>query len=242
MWDDFKPYVFKTTDLGKHWTAVTTGLPQDEFVFDIRQDPDESNLLLLGTRSTVYCSLDAGAHWQPLTLNLPVVQVRDIAINKRQGQIVAATHGRSFWVLDNLTLLEQLTKQPAVQSNASFLFAPQKAWLTQDYGLPDPDGDVRPMPVITHRSAQPYSFNIPQDYDGKTPATLSFTDPKGKMIRSFPLHLATEKEKKEKEQSERRTGRRARLKRLVLPWTTAMNPQISRFEKKKRSLVRSSRG
>jgi hypothetical protein len=201
MWDDFKPYVFKTTDLGKHWTAVTTGLPQDEFVFDIREDPDESNLLLLGTRSTVYCSFDAGAHWQPLTLNLPVVQVRDVAINTRQGQIVAATHGRSFWVLDNLTLLEQLTKQPSVQANASFLFTPQKAWLTHDYGLPDPDERRPPDAGYNPPFGATVFFHIPQDYDGKTPATLSFTDAQGKSIRSFPLHLATEKEKKEKEEA-----------------------------------------
>jgi photosystem II stability/assembly factor-like uncharacterized protein len=201
MWDDFKPYVFKTTDLGKHWTAVTAGLPQDEFVFDVRQDPDESNLLFLGTRSTVYCSLDAGAHWQPLTLNLPVVQVRDIAINTRQGQIVAATHGRSFWVLDNLTLLEQLTKNPAVQSNASFLFAPQKTWLTHDYGLPDPDERRPPDAGYNPPFGATVFFHVPQDYDGKIPATLSFNDPQGKVIRSFPLHLATEEEKKEKERA-----------------------------------------
>jgi hypothetical protein len=201
MWDDFKPYVFKTTDLGKHWTAVTAGLPQDEFVFDVREDPNESNLLLLGTRSTVYCSLDAGAHWQPITLNLPVVQVRDIAINTRQGQIVAATHGRAFWVLDNLTLLEQLTKQPAVQSNASFLFAPEKAWLTHDYGLPDPDERRPPDAGYNPPFGATVLFHIPQDYDGKAPATLSFADAKGKVIRSFPLHLATEKEKKEKEEA-----------------------------------------
>jgi photosystem II stability/assembly factor-like uncharacterized protein len=199
MWDDFKPYVFKTTDLGKHWTAITDGLPQDEYVFDLRQDPDESKLLFLGTRSTVYFSLDAGAHWQPLTLNLPVAQVRDIAINTRQGQVVAATHGRSFWVLDNLTFLEQLTKNPAVQSNASFLFAPQKAWLTHDYGLPDPDERRPPDAGYNPPFGATVFFHIPQDYDGKTPATLSFTDANGKVIRSFPLHLATEQEKKEKE-------------------------------------------
>ncbi|PYI47212.1 MAG: hypothetical protein DMF10_07355 [Verrucomicrobia bacterium] len=187
--------------LPQSWITVTTGLPQDEFVFDVRQDPDESNLLFLGTRSTMYCSLDAGAHWQPLTLNLPVTQVRDVAINTRQGQIVAATHGRSFWVLDNLTFLEQLTKKPAVQSNASFLFAPQKAWLTHDYGLPDPDERRPPDAGYNPPFGATVFFHVPQDYDGKTPATLSFIDAQGKMIRSFPLHLATEKEKKEKEQA-----------------------------------------
>jgi photosystem II stability/assembly factor-like uncharacterized protein len=202
MLDDFKPYVFKTTDLGKHWTAITAGLPADEFVFDIRQDPNESKLLFLGTRSSVYFSLNAGAHWQPLTLNLPVAQVRDVAINTRQGEVVAATHGRSFWVLDNLTVLEQLTKNPSVQSNASFLFAPQQAWLTHDYGLLDPDWRRPPDAGYNPPFGLTVFFHIPQDYDGKTPATLQFTDAQGKVIRSIPLHLATEKEKKEKDKAE----------------------------------------
>ena len=95
---------------------MTTGLPDDESVFAVRQDPREPRLLFLGTQSTVYVSLDGGAHWQPLSLNLPHVQVRDIAINAREGELVAATHGRSFWMLDDLALLEQL----ASQTNSAF--------------------------------------------------------------------------------------------------------------------------
>ena len=199
MLDDFKPYVFKTTDLGQHWTPIATGLADDEYVFDLRQDPNEPKLLFLGTRSTVYFSLDEGAHWQPLTLNLPVTQVRDIAINTREGEVVAATHGRAFWVLDNLTFLEQLTKNPAVQSNASFLFAPQQAWLTHDYGLPSPERKRPPDAGYNPPFGATVFFHLPQNYDGKTPATLQFVDANGKVIRSIPLHLATEKEKQEKE-------------------------------------------
>ncbi|HEX4667318.1 MAG TPA: exo-alpha-sialidase [Chthoniobacterales bacterium] len=201
MQDDFKPYVYKTTDLGKHWTAMTNGLPQDEFVFDMREDPNDSNLLLIGTRSTVYCSLDAGAHWQPLTLNLPVAQVHDIAINTRQGQVVAATHGRSFWVLDNLVFLEQLAKKPAVQASAGYLFTPQQAWLTHDYGLPDPDSRRRPDAGYNPPFGATVFFHLPDNYDGKTPATLQFADAGGKVIRSIPLHLATAKEKEDKERA-----------------------------------------
>jgi photosystem II stability/assembly factor-like uncharacterized protein len=202
MWDDFRPYIFETNDLGRHWKTVTTGLPEDEFVFDIRQDPNDSKLLFLGTRSTVYFSLDGAAHWQPLTLNLPVAQVRDIAINTRQGQIVAATHGRSFWALDNLTFLEQLTRNPTVDANGAFVFAPQAAWLTHAYGVISPE---RKRPVDAGYNP-PFGatvfFHIPQNYDGKTPVTLRFTDAQGKQIRSFDLHLATEKQKMEMEQAE----------------------------------------
>jgi photosystem II stability/assembly factor-like uncharacterized protein len=202
MWDDFRPYVFETTDLGRHWTLMTSGLPEDEFVFDIRQDPNEPKLLFVGTRSTVYFTLDAGAHWQPLTLNLPVAQVRDIGINTRQGQIVAATHGRSFWVFDNLAFLEQLTKNPSVDANAAFVFAPQQAWLTHDYGVPDPEERRPPDAGDNPPFGTTVFFHIPQDYDGKTAASLQFTDAQGKVIRSVAFHLATAAEKKEKEKEE----------------------------------------
>jgi hypothetical protein len=105
-------------------------------------------------------------------------------------------------VLDNLTLLEQLTKNPAVQSNASFLFAPQQAWLTHDYGLPDPDRRRPPDAGYNPPFGATVFFHIPEDYAGETPATLQFTDAQGKVIRSIPLHLATEKEKKDKEKEE----------------------------------------
>lgn len=199
MLDDFKPYIFKTTDLGKHWSPITTGLPADEFVFDLRQDPNESKLLFVGTRSSVYFSLDEGAHWQPLTLNLPVAQVRDLAINTQQGDVVAATHGRAFWVLDNLTFLEQLTRNPAVPSDTSFLFAPEQAWVTHAYGLPDPDRRRPPDAGYNSPFGATVFFHIPQNYDGKTPAALQFLDAQGTVVRNIPLHLATEKEKNDKE-------------------------------------------
>jgi hypothetical protein len=173
-------------------------LPADEFVFDIRQDPNDPALLFLGTRSTVYTSLDAGAHWQPLTLNLPVTEVRDLAINSRQGEVVAATHGRAFWILDNLTVLEQLTKKPLAAANSAFLFAPQQAWLTHAYGKPSPEARRVPDAGDNPPFGATIFFHLPQNYDGKTPASLEIADSRGRVIRSFVLHLETEKEKKEK--------------------------------------------
>ncbi len=198
MWDDFRPYVYETTDMGKHWTAITTGLPNDEFAYDIRQDPNDPGLLFLGTYSTIYVSLDGGAHWQPLTLNLPTAEVRDIAINTRQGDVVVATHGRAFWVLDNLALLEQLTQKPAVTAGSSYIFAPEKAWLTHAYGAPPDPDELEPNSGENPPFGATVFFHIPGNYDGKTPATLEFEDAKGKVVRSFTLHLETEKEKEEK--------------------------------------------
>ncbi len=227
MWDDFRPYVFKTTDLGQHWTAITDGLPDDTYVFDLRQDPNDANLLFLGAKNTIYTSLDAGAHWQPLTLNLPVTQVRDIAINTRQGDVVIATHGRSFWVLDNLALLEQLTKSPAVPSDGAFLFVPQQAWLSHAYGKPSEDfgpADVGQNPAF----GATVFFNIPAAYDGQTPATLEFTDAQGQVTRSFSLHLL--KKQPEKSEAEESQETPEQQKREHDEKLTAIEPGMNRFQ------------
>jgi photosystem II stability/assembly factor-like uncharacterized protein len=234
MWDDYQPYVYKTTDLGKHWTAITSGLPDDEFAFSVRQDPKDPQLLFLGTFSTVYVSLDGGAHWQPLKLNLPTAEVRDIAINNRQGDVVIATHGRSFWVLDNLALLEQLTKNPTVPADSGYVFAPETAWLTHVYG-----GGGRPRPATGQNP--PFGatvfFHIPANYDGKTPVTLEFQDAQGKTVRQFTLHLETAKEKQEKQAAkeglpmpDRSSETAVQQEKEALERLTAINPGMNGFQ------------
>jgi photosystem II stability/assembly factor-like uncharacterized protein len=188
MWDDFHPYVFETTDYGAHWTPITTGLPADQYAFVVRQDPNDARLLFLGTKNSVYASYDGGLYWHPLALNLPKVQVRDLAINVRQGDLVAATHGRSFWVLDNLALLEQMTRQPTVAADAAQVFAPDTAWLTHAYGASPYAKFVTDAGANPPFGANVY-FHIPADYDGKAPVTLSFVDAQGQVVRRFDLHL-----------------------------------------------------
>jgi photosystem II stability/assembly factor-like uncharacterized protein len=196
MWDDFHPYVFKTTDFGQHWTRITTGIPEHEYVFVVRQDPSDPRLLFAGTKSTVFVSLDGGTRWQSLTLNLPHVQVRDIAISARQGDVVIATHGRAFWILDNLTLLEQLTQRSAVGTEEVKVYAPQTAWLTQAYGVSLSNGDDKTASSVG--ANPPFGamvfFHIPADYDGKVPVSLSFLDSQGRLIRAFRLHLGAKQD------------------------------------------------
>jgi photosystem II stability/assembly factor-like uncharacterized protein len=186
MWDDFHPYIYRTTDYGAHWTRLTSGIPADEYVFVLREDPRDPNVLFAGTRSTVYVSLDAGEEWMPMTNNLPGVQVRDIAISARQGQVAVATHGRSFWILDNLALLEQLANDPS-----QMLFAPETAWLSHAYGNGGPSPNTGQNPDY---GAMVF-FHIPKDYNGKTPVTLTFLDSAGKVVRNFDLHLKNPKAK-----------------------------------------------
>jgi photosystem II stability/assembly factor-like uncharacterized protein len=204
MWDDFHPYVFETTDYGQHWQAISTGIADDEYVFVVRQDPADARLMFAGTRSTVYVSYDAAAHWQPLTLNLPGVQVRDLAIDTRQGEIVAATHGRSFWSLGNLSLLEQLSHEPTVGAGEAQVYAPETAWLTHAY-----DSSEFAKRVPGAGANPPFGatvfFHVPTSYHGNVPVSLTFLDSKGQVVRKFELHLNHKSPKLSPAQKDNRT-------------------------------------
>ncbi|MGZ3506587.1 MAG: WD40/YVTN/BNR-like repeat-containing protein [Vulcanimicrobiaceae bacterium] len=224
MWDDFHPYVFETTDYGRHWSALNSGLPDDQYVFAIRQDPNDANLLFAGTKNTVYASMDGGAHWQPLALNLPHVQVRDIAIDTRQGDVVIATHGRAFWVLDNLALLEQLSKQTAASAGGVQLFAPQAAWLTHAYGQ---SSRVRSGAGTNPPFGATVFFNVPSSYDGKTPVSVSFLDGKGQLVRSFDLHLRKKSASSARESDQETPAQKKQDGEREL---TAIEPGMNRFQ------------
>jgi photosystem II stability/assembly factor-like uncharacterized protein len=168
--DDLHPYLFKTSDYGKHWISIANGIPADEVVHSVREDPARPGLLYLGTERGVWISFDDGRSWQKLQRNLPVTQVADLAVTDHD--LVIATHGRSFWVLDNIDVLRQLdrTSNKAVQ-----LFRPAPATRGVDPGL-----------IIDY-------------YLSKTPArlTIDILDPTGKVVRSFTG--AAEKPKKDGE-------------------------------------------
>jgi chorismate mutase len=194
MWDDYRPLVYKTTDFGKHWSVATNGLPDDQSVFIVREDPDDPSLLFLGNANSIYVSFDAGAQWRPLGMGLPHAQVRDIAIDSRQGEVVAATHGRSFWILDNLSLLEQWARDPNPPADAAKLYAPQSAWLTHTYGKSDKAEYREPVGANPPYGATVF-FRLPATYDGKTPASLEILDDQGHAIRHYTLHLKKKQKK-----------------------------------------------
>ncbi len=103
---DYAPYVYKTDDLGVTWTRIDAGLPQHEFCRVIREDPNREGLLYVGTELGIHVSFDDGANWQPLQSNLPVTPIYDFVV--KETDLVVATHGRSFWILDDLTPLHQM--------------------------------------------------------------------------------------------------------------------------------------
>ena len=121
--DDRRPFVFKTTDYGKTWTSITKGIPENDFVHAVREDPGRAGLLFAGTEHAIYVSFDDGAQWQSIGLNLPDTQVSDLVIEGKD--VVIATHGRSFYILDDITPLRQLT--PTVVTEELHLFQPPAA-------------------------------------------------------------------------------------------------------------------
>jgi len=121
--DDFKPYIFKTTDFGKSWTQVTRGIPEGAYLHSVREDAKRKGLLFAGTETGVYVSFNDGEHWQPLQLNLPTTPIHDVIV--KNDDLAVATHGRSFWVLDDITPLRQIT--PETASSDTVLYQPEIA-------------------------------------------------------------------------------------------------------------------
>ena len=124
--DDYRPYIYKTSDFGKTWTKITAGIPDNTYVHAVREDPKKRGLLYAGTETGVYFSLDDGAGWQPLQMNLPVTPIHDLVV--KGDDLVVATHGRSFWILDDLSPLRQWGD--ATPNAGAHLYAPRIAYRT----------------------------------------------------------------------------------------------------------------
>jgi photosystem II stability/assembly factor-like uncharacterized protein len=139
-WDDFRPFLYKTTDFGKTWTKIVSGIPEDAFTRVVREDPARRGLLYAGTEMGLYVSLDDGTTWQPFQRNLPVTPVTDLAV--KDGDLVVATQGRGFWILDDLTPL-RLWKSDLAQQPA-YLFPPRPSVRTQVEKPPE-EGPRRPV-------------------------------------------------------------------------------------------------
>jgi len=125
--DDYRPYIYKTSDFGKSWTKITAGIPDGTYVHAVREDRKKRGLLYAGTETGVYVSFDDGANWRPLQLNLPTSPIHDLVV---QGDdLVVATHGRSFWILDDLSPLRQWSE--AIARADAHLYAPRTAYRTR---------------------------------------------------------------------------------------------------------------
>ncbi len=176
--DDFKPYLYRTSDFGKTWIKITKGIPETTFTRVIREDPAKRGLLYAGTETGMYISFDDGANWQSLQLNLPVVPISDLVIQKRERNLVAATQGRAFWILDDLAVLHQLAD--AIKAKDTYLFKPATTYRTQGGGFR--------LPATATVGANPANGTVIYYYLKDKPTSqisLELVDSSGKSIKKF---------------------------------------------------------
>ena len=177
--DDLRPYLYRTRNFGRNWELVSSGIPEGSFLNCVREDPVREGLLYACTEKGMYVSFDAGDNWQSLQLNLPVTSVRDLVV--RDNDLVVATFGRGFWVLDDITPLRQLNPQMATSDR--WLFRPETAYRVRqgrDQGTE--------LPFDEPQAANPLEGAVIDYYlSGKptAPAQLEIFDAGGKLVRRF---------------------------------------------------------
>jgi photosystem II stability/assembly factor-like uncharacterized protein len=178
MFGDRKPYLFKTTDYGKTWTKITNGIPADEYCRVVREDPNKKGLLYAGTERGIYVSFNDGADWQKLQLNLPQTPVRDLQIQKRDKDLVIATHGRSFWILDDISPLYEIADNQEI--NKVTLFKPRTSYLMNGGQRPlkadAEEGENLPMGVQVR-------YYLPKAQTGEI--KLQILNEKGDTVNTF---------------------------------------------------------
>ncbi len=188
--DDFKPYLWKTTDCGAHWSRIDAGITPTEFTRVVREDPGKRGLLLAGTERGIWYSTDDGNHWQTLRLNLPIVPVHDLVF--KDGDVVLATHGRSFYIMDDISSLEQMSD--AVEASAWHLFRPRDQYRIASgggfggRGGSAPSRDVTPENAPVHPTGEnPPDGAVVQYWLGAAggEVALEFLDATGKLVRRY---------------------------------------------------------
>ena len=206
--DDFRPYLYKTENYGRTWSKITAGIPADSFTRAIREDPEVSRLLYAGTEVGLYVSLDGGTRWQRWQGKyLPVVPLHDLIV--RDGDLALATHGRSFWVFDDLSPLRELARKRA--TGKTRLFTPRPTIRYKTYGGFSSKSELAPMKNYRHPGGsiftsiveeRPNGDKVETNLDaGKNPPdgvivtyflrgapkdiTLTFLDSRGRTIRSY---------------------------------------------------------
>jgi hypothetical protein len=176
--DDLRPHIYRTRDAGRTWTRIVTGIPEGTIVNAVREDPERPGLLFAGTEQAVYVSLDDGDSWQSLRLNMPATSIRDLVI--KGDDLVVGTHGRSFWILDDITPLRQVNAR--VLGAGAWLYEPQHAtrvrWnMNTDTPLPpdEPAGQNPPDGAVINYWLQSTASGV----------TIEISDGAGHVVRRY---------------------------------------------------------
>ncbi len=182
---DFKPYLFRTKDYGKTWTKIVEGIDNEAFTRVIRADPKRAGLLYAGTETGMYVSFNDGDNWQPFQLNLPKVPITDLAI--KNDNLIAATQGRSIWLIDDLTPLHQLND--AIAKSENVLFKPMPTYRMPGYQQEKPQGEG-----MNHPDGVMLYYYI-KEVGEKDTMKLTFAEANGKVIREFSNFAKEDKDK-----------------------------------------------
>jgi len=183
--DDLHPYIFRTHDAGKTWQPIVNGLPGNSPVDTVREDPVRKGLLFAGTETAVWVSFDDGDHWQPLQLNLPHTSMRDLWIH--EDDLIVATHGRGFWILDDIATLRQLNASTAKEE--AILFKPAPAYRVQR----DTNTDT-PIPADEPTAENPPNGAVIDYFLGHAATdgvSIEILDAQGRVVRRFSSADAT---------------------------------------------------
>ena len=179
--DDLHPYAYRTHDGGKTWRSIVDGIPNDEPVNVVREDPQQPGLLFAGTEKTIYVSFDDGDHWQSLKNDLPATSMRDLVVHG--DDLVVGTHGRSFWILDDVEPLREFARAHAAPADALHLFTPSRVYRVRrdtntDTPLPpdEPVGENPPDGAIL-------DYTLPVQTSGRV--TIAIDDAGGRRLRTF---------------------------------------------------------
>jgi photosystem II stability/assembly factor-like uncharacterized protein len=185
------PFVYKTADYGKTWTSITNGIPHSmlSYAHCIREDPVRKDLLYLGTENGMYISFDDGKNWQPLESGLPHAPVYWIAVQERFHDLALATYGRGFWILDDITPLEQMTGE--ILASGAYLFAPRDVYRFRSIAEP---AAVSYDPTAGHNPpyGAPIAFYLKSKVGEKERVHLTISDASGKTVREFDCRTAKE--------------------------------------------------
>lgn len=225
---DFAPYLYKTTDYGKSWKKITNGIKAEHFTRVVREDPKRKGLLYAGTETGMYISFDDGANWKPFQLNLPIVPITDLAV--KDNNLIVATQGRSLWIIDDLSVIHQLSemKNKGVSSSAveNYLFKPKDTYRMGGGSRAGSltNGTNHPSGVMTY-------FNLKETKDKKV--SLSYLNMQNDTIKKFSTS-----ENKAKNISELKVEKGANyhtwnmrgkdaetLKGMILWWASTSAPQ-----------------
>ena len=175
--DDLKPYIYKTNTAGGNWELITSGLPKDNFVRVVREDPIRKGLLYAGTEHGLYISFNGGRNWSRFQSNLPICPITDLTI--ADNDLIVATSGRAFWILDDLGAFQQNAE--TIDKNELAIFKPKNTYKFTINSNPKPSKTAGQNPM----NGVIFDYHLPEDWNDSTELKLEIMQADGKMIRNF---------------------------------------------------------